>query len=149
MSKLEAFSIRAATADDAHELARLFTLLGHPTVASEVTARWQPWANQGNSAFVAARADGTLAALATLHQTQALHKPPVGRITALVVDANERGSGLGRALVRAAESQLAEAGAATVEVTSHMRHAPAHQFYVHIGYERTSVRFQKELVPRR
>lgn len=139
-------TIRAAIASDASELARLFTLLGHPATASEVASRWQRWADQGNWALVAARADGTLAGVATLHQTEVMHKPmPVGRVIALVVDASERGSGLGRALVSAAESELARAGCGTVEITSNMRHAPAHVFYEHIGYERTSARFEKRL----
>lgn len=140
--------IRPAVLSDASELARLFTLLGHPAAPSEVGSRWDSWASQGNSALVAPRVDSTLAGLATLHLTHSLHKAAaVGRITALIVDVGERGSGLGLALVSAAESVLARAGCGALEITSNMRHAAAHAFYEHIGYQRTSARFEKTLAP--
>jgi GNAT superfamily N-acetyltransferase len=97
---------------------------------------------------VAARADGTLAGAVTLHQMIVLHRlRPVGRITALVVDAPDRGRGIGRALVAAAEAALARSGCGLLEITSNVRLAEAHAFYEHLGYERTSFRFAKVLVP--
>lgn len=75
-----------------------------------------------------------------------LHRPaPVGRITALVVDAAERGKGVGRALVAAAELAFTHAGCGVLEVTSHARFADIYGFYEHLGFERTSVRFAKIL----
>ena len=140
--------IRTATAHDAAELARLLTELGHPTTADGIAALWKPWAAAGNSALVVPRADGTLAGAVTLHQMTVLHRPtPVGRITALVVDAPARGQGIGRALVAAAEAAFVQSGCKLLEVTSHMRLADAHAFYEHLGYERTSQRFAKTLVP--
>lgn len=140
--------VRAATAHDAAEIARLLTLLGHPTEAGTVAARWAEWAAAGNTALVAARPDGTLAGVATLHQMTVLHRPrPVGRITALVVDTAARGQGLGRALVAAAEAALAADGCGLLEVTSNVRRTDAHAFYEQLGYERTSLRFAKPLAP--
>lgn len=131
---------------DAPEIARLLTVLGHPTTESEVLLRWPEWSDQANSALVAERANGTLAALATLHQTFVLHRPrPVGRITAMVVDAADRGKGLGRAVVRAAEVELGRVGCGLLEITSNLRRADAHAFYERVGYERTSVRLAKTL----
>jgi GNAT superfamily N-acetyltransferase len=124
----------------------LFILLGHPASASEVAERWPRWAQQGNFALVAARPDDTIAAVAALHQTENLHKPTVGRIALLIVDAAERGQGLGRRLVAAAESELARAGCGTLEITSNFRHGAAHSFYENIGYRRTSYRFEKVLL---
>jgi GNAT superfamily N-acetyltransferase len=75
-----------------------------------------------------------------------LHRPkPVGRITALVVDAPVRGQGIGRALVAAAEEALARAGCGLLEITSHERLVDAHAFYERLGYQRTSVRLAKVL----
>ena len=136
--------IRPATLSDAPELARLLTALGHPTTSSDVAARWDAWAAQRNTALVAERGDGTLAAMLTLHQTRVLHRPkPLGRITALVVDPPVRGQGVGRALVAAAEAALAAAGCGLIEVTSNVARADAHAFYRRLGYEQTSVRFSK------
>jgi hypothetical protein len=79
--------VRLAVVGDAAELSRLFTQLAHPASASDLVARWGPWSAAGNSALVAARADGTLAGVAVLHTMWVLHRAqPLGRITALVVD---------------------------------------------------------------
>lgn len=140
--------IRAGTEHDAAELARLLTALGHPTDAKAISKRWPQWSEAGNTALVAARSDGSLAGLATLHQMTVLHRPrPVGRITALVVDANVQRQGVGRALVEAAEEQLTRAGCALLEITSHLRLVDAHAFYECLGYERVSVRLAKVLTP--
>ncbi len=141
-------SIRRAEKGDASEIARLLTALGHPTSEEEVGGRWEAWVEEGNTALVAANPDGTLAGMATLTQMTVLHRPaPVGRITALVVDPIQRGKGMGRALVSAAEENLARAGCRLLEITSHARLVDAHEFYEHLGYERTSIRLAKALVP--
>ena len=145
-SRTLARAIRPATERDAPELARLLTSLGHPTDVARIAAQWSEWAAAGNSALVADGADGALAGVATLHRMVVLHRPhPVGRITALVVDAPVRGRGIGRALVAAAEAALAAAGCGLLEITSNVRRADAHAFYERLGYERTSYRFMKVL----
>ena len=139
-------AIRTATLDDAPELARLLTLLGHCMTTTEVEARWLDWAAAGNSALVAPGDAGMLLGTAVLHRMHVLHRPrPVGRITALVVDGAARGMNVGRALVEAAEVVLEGAGCGLLEITSKVRLVEAHAFYEHLGYERSSVRFSREL----
>jgi GNAT superfamily N-acetyltransferase len=75
-----------------------------------------------------------------------IHRPaPVGRIPILVVTAKARGQDIGRMLVEAVEQWCARQGCAIVEVTSNDRRGEAHAFYRHLGYERTSLRFMKQL----
>lgn len=139
-------SIRFATEGDAPELARLMTALGHPTTATELAERWTRWAAAGNAALVVVLRDTALAGVVTLHQMTVLHRPkPVGRITALVVDASVRGQGIGRALVSAAERVLSEAGCGLLEITSNLKLTQAHAFYSHLDYGQTSFRFAKVL----
>jgi GNAT superfamily N-acetyltransferase len=143
---LPALPIRAATRDDADEIARLLSQLGHLTTPQELVQRWPAWAEAGNTALVAPRADGTLAGVAVLHRMHVLHRPrPVGRVTALVVDLDVRDRGLGRALIHAAEAACRSSGCGLIEITSHVRLLDAHGFYAHLGYERTSLRFAKTL----
>jgi len=145
-SVIPAIEIRPATRTDAVEIGRLLTALGHPTDAKDVGARWEQWRASGNVAFVAARTDGTLAGVATLHQMVVLHRArPVGRITALVVDSSSRMQGIGRALVATAEEALRLAGCGLLEITSNERLVDAHAFYEQLGYKRTSIRFAKDL----
>lgn len=142
----DCWSLRFAVVGHAAELARLLSLLGHPTSAERIAAGWEAWSGPGSAALVAPRPEGGLCGVATLHQMTVLHRPqPVGRITALVVDVDRRGRGIGRALVAEAERVLARAGCGLLEVTSNLRRTEAHAFYTHLGYERTSARFAKTL----
>jgi len=141
-----AHTVRAATEHDAPEIARLLSQLGHPTIAESIVSRWNAWTNAGNVALVVAGENGSLLGTATLHHMTVLHRPkPVGRITALIVDENARGQGIGRALVAAAEAELERAGCGLLEITSNARLVDAHSFYEHLGYQRTSARFAKTL----
>lgn len=142
----EAAGLREARMTDADEIARLLSQLEHPTTGAEVAAQWPAFIEAGNSALVVARGDGTLSGVAVLHRTHTLHRrTPIGRITALVIDAPDRGRGVGRALVAEAEARLRGTGCGLIEITSHVRLLQAHAFYDRLGYERTSHRFAKVL----
>jgi ribosomal protein S18 acetylase RimI-like enzyme len=68
-----------------------------------------------------------------------------GRITAIAVLPDTRGTGAGRALVEAAEAHFVAKGIARLEVTSGENHAAAHPFYRHLGYTDQGIRFAKSL----
>jgi len=138
--------IRHAIESDAFEIARLVTLLGHHSSELDVMKLWPQWTASGNTALVAPGENGKLAGVATLSQMVVLHRPkPVGRISTLVVDLPKRGNGIGQALVLAAEVILKRAGCGILEITSNERLVGAHQFYQHLGYDRTSIRLAKNL----
>jgi GNAT superfamily N-acetyltransferase len=142
--------IRTALVQDAPELARLLSQLDFPADTEAILARWQDWNAAGNTALVLEGRDGRLAGTAVLHVMHVLHRPyPVGRISALVIDQGQRGRGLGRRLVAAAESALVAAGCGLMEITSNLRLTEAHAFYEHIGFPRTSIRFAKTLPAKR
>ena len=141
---METTTIRTARQQDAGELARLFTVLGHPAREDEIEARWPTWHAAGNIGLVVDGTNGELIAAATLHQTIVLHRPkPIGRISALIVDPRHQHRGIGRALVERAEQMFREAGCGSIEITSNMRRTDAHAFYLHLGYELSSARFVK------
>lgn len=138
--------VRLATIDDAAEIGRLLTQLGHATTTDAVIDRWPAWEAAGNSALVASVHAGNLIGVCTLHQMRVLHRPkPLGRITALVIEENQRGKGIGRMLVAASEDLFVRAGCGLLEITSNMRRADAHAFYEALGYDKTSYRLVREI----
>ena len=141
----ESLEIRDARPDDAPAMAVLLDQLGYPAPAATIAARLGAYRDAGEVALVAARG-ADVVGLATVHVTPVLHRPtPVGRLTMLVIAEHERGRGVGRALVEAAERAVAARGCALIEVTSNRARTDAHAFYERLGYEPTSVRFKKSL----
>jgi GNAT superfamily N-acetyltransferase len=99
--------------------------------------------------ILVATRESVILGFATLHATPVLHRPTaVGRITGLAVTPGAQGTGVGRALVAAAEQCFADLGLSRIEVTSGPTHLTAHEFYRHLGYEDQGLRFAKPLVPR-
>ena len=143
----QATNIREATVQDADALVPLLAQLGYPADAATVSQRLARLHSLGtvDRVYVAERA-GQLVGLMTLHATPVLHRAgDVGRITGLVVDARERGAGVGRALVRHAEAVLRDAGCVRVEVTSGPSRTEAHAFYLAVGFANQGPRFAKPL----
>lgn len=135
--------VRDARPDEVDALLPLLDQLGHPEDARVVAGRMAWLAAHGDRVLVA-ELDGRIVGLLTTHRTPVIHrKGDVGRITALVVDERARGTGVGRALMREAESILRAAGCERIEVTSATRRADAHAFYTALGYEASGVRFSR------
>jgi GNAT superfamily N-acetyltransferase len=59
---------------------------------------------------------------------------PFAIVENVVVDASERGSGIGKQLMAEAERIAREAGCYKVSLTSNNKRGPAHAFYEAIGY---------------
>jgi GNAT superfamily N-acetyltransferase len=137
--------VREAAPEDAEQLVDLIAQLDHRVTAAGIRQRIHELGSQDLRQLVAVDGEA-LVGLCGLHRMTAIHRErPVGRITILVVAHKARGSGIGRLLMNAAEQRLRAAGCGLVEVTSNDRLAAAHEFYEHLGYQRTSKRFAKEV----
>jgi GNAT superfamily N-acetyltransferase len=137
--------IREATARDADAVARLLGELGYPATTAAVEARLERLAIVGDSVLVA-EVDGEVAGLAHLQVTPAIqHDRPVAKIGALVVDASQRRSGIGRALVEAVEEDAQARNCVLLFVTTAERRDDAHAFYEGLGLERTGRRYGRTL----
>ena len=139
--------VREARAGDAEALASLMAELGYDVTNAQVRERLSALGvDQG--AFVAEHEAEVIGCL-TISMTRVLHRPkPVGRISMMVVSEARRSGGVGRMLVEAAEAELARRGCGLVEVTSNERRERAHRFYEGLGYERTSLRFARDVSAR-
>lgn len=139
--------VRDASPADAARLLPLLETLGYPSDEPTLRGRMQAMFDTDPSCrIIAVEVNGHLLGFACLHETPVPHRPTaVGRITAIAVLPDARGSGAGRALVEAAEAHFVARGIVRLEVTSGDNHAPAHSFYEHIGYTNQGVRFAKAL----
>jgi GNAT superfamily N-acetyltransferase len=136
-------AIRRAGEEDAEVVAGLLRELGYPSAAGEVRVRL------GETGAVLLAGDG--AGLVALHRIPRLAEGgSFARITALVVAEAQRGRGVARALIAAAEDTAREWGCDLLEVSSGRREErePAHAQYRAAGFADTaerSVRYWKSL----
>lgn len=138
-------AVREAKPGDAAAMVELNASLGAETDAAGVRKRLRRLAAAGTPALVATLGKDVVG-LCGISEMIAVHRDaPVGRIHHLVVADAARGRGIGRMLVQEALARLAMRGCGLVEVTSNDRLAAAHAFWRHMGFERTSIRFAKEL----
>ena len=137
--------VRAAKAADVPALVELITSLGANVEEKGVRKRLAALAKSAAPPLVATLGKAVVG-VAGLHVMPTLHREkPVGRINVLVIAKDHRGAGLGRLLVETAEARLRAAGCELIEITSNDSLTKAHDFYRHLGYQRTSTRFAKEL----
>ena len=107
---------RSAQAGDAAELARLLAVAGS---AQDVAERLERIRAHDQAACFVATAYSGLSGLVCLAWVPVLHDPrSVARITALVVDAEERRRGIGRLLLKAAAQAARAAGCDVIELTA-------------------------------
>lgn len=146
---MDSITIRSANAGDAAALSLLLGQLGYPSDAEEIPARLEElYARPGSTVLVAETANGEVIAAVTVHLFQALHTTePTAWLTAVIVEENTRGRGVGAEIVEYAERWAVEHGAHKISLTSATRRQRAHQFYRNHGYEQTGVRLAKDLIP--
>ena len=146
---MDYITIRSATGGDAAALSLLLGQLGYPSDADEIPGRLEKlYARPGSTVLVAETPAGEVIAAVTVHLFQALHTTePTAWLTAVVVEENARGRGVGAEIVQYAERWAVERGAHKISLTSATRRQRAHGFYKDHGYEQTGVRLAKDLIP--
>ena len=139
--------IRYAEPGDASVLAQLMCELGYETTATEMRRRLKSISSDARfRTFVAEINDQVCGMIGTLTDASHEHNDFTGSITALVVSRKHRRSGIGRALIAAAEKDFAEKRVTRVSLTTRFTREHAHRFYQALGYSRTGFRFAKQLL---
>lgn len=135
--------IRDAKPADAPRLAELIGELGHE-IDAKVVRKNLGALRTANETPIVATLGKEVVGLCGIHRMLALHRDRlVGRVNILIVTKAAQGQGIGRMLLEEAEARLRKLGCGRVEITvGEERHA-AQAFYRHLGYERTTIRFQK------
>ena len=138
--------IRDAKLSDAPELAALMCELDCETSNAEMHSRLQVILSDVSYSTIVAEVDNKVCGMiGTLTHASHEHNDPSGKIIALVVSKRQRRSGVGRALIAAAENDFASRRVTRVTLTTRFEREGAHRFYKALGYAKTGFRFAKNL----
>ncbi|UVA79104.1 GNAT family N-acetyltransferase [Pandoraea commovens] len=139
-------STRRAIDEDAPRIVALLAQLGYETPLDIVRRNIALSNAEGDdAAFVAVDENAQIVGCIGLHALTMFHLAGrLGRITALVVEENARGSGVGHALMAAAHAWFNEQGCEKFEVTSSDHRVAAHRFYARHGYARDGQRLARK-----
>ena len=137
--------VRGPRDDEHHAIADLVRQLGYESDVATIGERIAQVRTGGGTVLVADLADDVVG-FATMHVLSVINRPrDVAWLTALVVDENHRGLGIGRALVNAVEAYARQLGCERLSVTTHEDRTGARAFYPSIGMAPTGRRFGKDL----
>lgn len=152
---VERYRLRPATAADARCLADLATQLGYPASAAEVEQRLKRIGDSQDHFVCVAEldegrsVDRTGAVVGWIHAfvSQLVESDLHVEIGGLVVDRNQRGLGVGKALLERAEAWALSKGIREVSLRSNVIRKDAHRFYERLGYGivKTQYAFSKKL----
>ena len=139
--------IRHAQPSDVPALAALMCELGYNTTTADMRRRLKSILRDARFRTIVAELDNTVCGMiGTLTHASHEHNDPSGRIIALVVSKKQQRSGIGRALIAAAEKDFTERKVTRVSLTTRFTREEAHNFYEALGYSRTGFRFGKNLL---
>ena len=144
----EQLLIRRAEEGDVKSLASLAGQLGYPMQTSEVEKQFFLLAKtEGHAVFVAELPGHGIVGWIQMMPRQLLYSPGLTEIGGLVVDAEQRRKGLGRALIQAGERWAKDQGYSRIVVRSNAVRKEAHDFYPSLGYSpvKTQKVYRKEL----
>jgi ribosomal protein S18 acetylase RimI-like enzyme len=140
--------VRPAAREDAFGLSELLGVLGYPCPPEEAAQRVMALRHDPEQTLLV-MADPATGKLQGLVCCDVSYYLPLGaptcRITALAVKPEAQGKGVGRQLLREAESLARAAGAVRIELTSASHRLEAHAFYRACGYEEGAFRFVRRL----
>ena len=143
-------AIRPARPQDAERLAALSGELGYPMTAAEAVQRLADLGSHGDHALLVAENGGRVAGWIQVSLPRIFETPKSAEIAGLVVDAAERGRGIGRRLVEAAVEWAGAQGCRAVRVRSNVIRERAHAFYVREGFReiKTQKVLERALAPK-
>jgi len=138
--------IRRAVPDDAPRVAQLAADLGY-TISSDSVGTAIDRLQSGEGAIFVADASEHLTGWIHIYRSHVVQTEPFAEVGGLVVDPSNRGDGVGRRLLEAAERWASANDLAMVRVRSNIVRSNAHHFYERSGFdvEKTSYTFIKSL----
>lgn len=134
---MEKIIIREPLSQDAHSLVSLMDQLGYPISFCEMEKNLLEYSTRPNQkAWVADKDKKAVGCIAVAITNYFHRKGTFLRVITLVVDRDHRREGIGRELMKKAESYAEDSGCSHVELTSGMHRAKLgyHDFYRSLGF---------------
>ena len=129
-----AVRLRAMTHGDIPDARVLLAQLGYELSIEELARRVAGVVATPDHVLIVAETAGRVVGLLHVYARPALENPREAVVEAIVVDAPQRRSGVGKILMAEAERWGSERGCASVMLSSNVVRAPAHAFYAALGY---------------
>ena len=142
-------TIRRLTAVDAPGVRNLNDQLGYPMSTEVVQSRIETILNRQDHAAFVAEKNGEVIGWIHVYVSHILESTnSFVEIGGLVVDEEQRGLGVGKALVKAVEEWTIQSGFDDIRLRSAIKRVEAHKFYESLGYRivKTQMRFEKKLI---
>lgn len=140
--------VRRARKDDAAAIAELAGQLGYPSTPPQIEKRLaRVLGDSEHALFVAELPGGRIGGWLHAFGYHVIESDARAEVAGLVVDETQRGSGVGRLLMKTAEAWAREKGYPAVKLRSNIVRHAAHAFYQRIGYKipKTQHVFEKDL----
>ena len=140
-----AFTVRAARAEDAPEIARLNLLFnGSDEPPERYASRLRNPGRVDTPLIALAPGGGRAVGIANLRLlAQVFYPEPYAELTELFVEEGFRRQGVGRALVVLTEQLARQAGAEELLILTGAGNLPAQSFYHALGYQAEDIAFKK------
>jgi GNAT superfamily N-acetyltransferase len=147
MSATPMITVRQMRAEDAAAVAALTTELGYPSTEDAIRRRYDLIKDRWAARVCVAHAASRIVGWIHVQATYLLECDERAEIWGLVVAESERGAGVGRRLVEAAEEWARMRNFRVMAVRSNAVRNDAHRFYEHLGYSvsKTQYAFRKTL----
>jgi GNAT superfamily N-acetyltransferase len=140
-------SVRPAELDDVAAIARLVIQLGYDASVDGTGAALRELLGRRDHALLVSPVSGPVLGWVHVHDVHRVGGESFAEVSGLVVDQSVRNSGIGSALMNAAEAWALERGLVTMRVRTNERRSGARRFYTNRAYEpvKSQIVFQKTL----
>ncbi len=142
--------LRAAIVEDAPDIRALSAQLGYPDPFSRTAGRLEFILREKDHAvLVACLADESVVGWIHIFVAHRLESDSYAELGGFVVAENQRGRGIGRSLLLAAEHWIREQGLAKLRIRTRSERAEANVFYKRLGFKLSKEQhvFDKKLDP--
>ena len=133
--------IRLVNKNDSTRLAELAGQLGYPSTPDQIANRLAGILARPDQAVFVAEADGQAAGWVHVFACPTVELDLYAEVGSLVVERDQRGRGMGKALMEKAEAWASERGINEIRLRSNVIRREAHLFYEGLGYERVKSQF--------